>query len=216
MAPIFTNLTPEHLNRHGTMEAYGAAKRALFVRGGRRGPDRRDQRRRRVRPGVSPGRSRTGRPRASATDGAADAEYRIVESQLERRASRRSRSRSPSGQLTPQYPPAGRSTTRGTWSRCWRWPTGWASPRRAHVAALASRAAGAGAIRGRSSVDRPFDVVVDFAYSADSVAAVLATARGIVDAAGRAADRGASGSSAGAGPMTGREVAASRASAATT
>ena len=30
---VFTNLTHEHLGRHGTMERYGAAKRRLFVRG---------------------------------------------------------------------------------------------------------------------------------------------------------------------------------------
>jgi UDP-N-acetylmuramoyl-L-alanyl-D-glutamate--2,6-diaminopimelate ligase len=30
---IFTNLTPDHLNRHRDMEAYAAAKRRLFVRG---------------------------------------------------------------------------------------------------------------------------------------------------------------------------------------
>jgi UDP-N-acetylmuramoylalanine--D-glutamate ligase len=30
---VFTNLTPEHLNRHGTMAAYGEAKRALFIHG---------------------------------------------------------------------------------------------------------------------------------------------------------------------------------------
>ncbi len=30
---VFTNLTPEHLTRHLTMERYGAAKRAMFVRG---------------------------------------------------------------------------------------------------------------------------------------------------------------------------------------
>jgi UDP-N-acetylmuramoyl-L-alanyl-D-glutamate--2,6-diaminopimelate ligase len=29
---VFTNLTPEHLTRHLTMEGYGAAKRAMFVR----------------------------------------------------------------------------------------------------------------------------------------------------------------------------------------
>ncbi len=28
---VFTNLTPEHLDRHGTMERYGAAKQAMFV-----------------------------------------------------------------------------------------------------------------------------------------------------------------------------------------
>jgi UDP-N-acetylmuramoylalanine-D-glutamate ligase len=33
-AAAFTNLTPEHLNRHRDMTAYGAAKRRLFVRGG--------------------------------------------------------------------------------------------------------------------------------------------------------------------------------------
>lgn len=32
-AAVFTNLTREHLNRHSDMEAYGAAKRRLFVRG---------------------------------------------------------------------------------------------------------------------------------------------------------------------------------------
>lgn len=30
---VFTNLTPEHLGRHGTLEHYGAIKRRLFVRG---------------------------------------------------------------------------------------------------------------------------------------------------------------------------------------
>jgi UDP-N-acetylmuramoylalanine-D-glutamate ligase len=32
---VFTNLTPEHLTRHLTMEHYGAAKRLMFVRGER-------------------------------------------------------------------------------------------------------------------------------------------------------------------------------------
>jgi UDP-N-acetylmuramoylalanine-D-glutamate ligase len=32
-AAVFTNLTPEHLNRHGGMVPYGEAKRRLFVRG---------------------------------------------------------------------------------------------------------------------------------------------------------------------------------------
>ena len=30
---VFTNLSVDHLNRHGSMAAYGAAKRNLFVRG---------------------------------------------------------------------------------------------------------------------------------------------------------------------------------------
>jgi UDP-N-acetylmuramoyl-L-alanyl-D-glutamate--2,6-diaminopimelate ligase len=34
-AAVLTNLTPDHLNRHGTMEAYFDAKRRLFVRGSR-------------------------------------------------------------------------------------------------------------------------------------------------------------------------------------
>jgi UDP-N-acetylmuramoyl-L-alanyl-D-glutamate--2,6-diaminopimelate ligase len=34
---IFTNLSLEHLPRHGTMEAYGATKRLMFVREGRAG-----------------------------------------------------------------------------------------------------------------------------------------------------------------------------------
>jgi UDP-N-acetylmuramoyl-L-alanyl-D-glutamate--2,6-diaminopimelate ligase len=33
---VFTNLTPEHLTRHLTMERYGAIKRTMFVRDGRR------------------------------------------------------------------------------------------------------------------------------------------------------------------------------------
>ncbi len=32
-AAVFTNLTPDHLNRHADMQAYGDAKRRLFVRG---------------------------------------------------------------------------------------------------------------------------------------------------------------------------------------
>ena len=37
-AAVFTNLTPDHLDRYGTIEAYGDAKRKLFVRGERTVP----------------------------------------------------------------------------------------------------------------------------------------------------------------------------------
>ena len=49
---VFTNLTRDHLDYHGTMDSYGAAKARLFARAG---PGvARDQRRRRVRPRSSP------------------------------------------------------------------------------------------------------------------------------------------------------------------
>ena len=72
-AAIFTNLTQDHLDFHGTMEEYFLAKRRLFVE--RAAAERRDQRRRPVRgptgrrrpPGRSRSRSTPRRPTGRAT-----------------------------------------------------------------------------------------------------------------------------------------------------
>ena len=56
---VFTNLTQDHLDFHGTLDAYYAAKRRLFLPAdGRRAGGRRRERRRRVGPHGSPASSR--------------------------------------------------------------------------------------------------------------------------------------------------------------
>jgi UDP-N-acetylmuramoyl-L-alanyl-D-glutamate--2,6-diaminopimelate ligase len=179
-AAIFTNLTPEHLNRHKSMEAYGEAKRRLFLREdwcvplaalnaddelGRRLADEIDE--------------RGGRALTYGT--ALDADYRIAECRWGLREA----------ELTVEVPD-------GTVELETRLPgahnaanvaavlavaDGLGLPREPTLAALA----GAAPVRGRFEaldIEAPFDVVVDFAIAPDSVASVLRTARAAARARG--------------------------------
>ena len=198
---IFTNLTPEHLNRHGTMDAYGAAKRALFVRGDDAVPIAAinvddDFGRELAREIEDLG------GRALSYGRGPDAEYRILESSWSVEESEVT-VESPSGQLTLSTHLPGLHNARNVVSVL-ALADGLGLAREPTVAALES----ALPAPGRFEVIEqglPFDVVVDFAYGADSVAAVLAAARGIVTPRGGRliAVLGIVGRN---GPMTGREV----------
>lgn len=200
---VFTNLAPEHLNRHGSMEAYAAAKRALFVNEAGAVPvaalNLDDEVGRRLADEVE---ERAGR--AIRYGRGAGAEYRIVDSRWDLRR----------GEVVVETP-AGRFdlSTRLPGAHnamnvvaALALADGLGLPTETTIAALED----ASSVPGRFEVvevDRRFDVVVDFAYSADSVAAVLSAARAIVAPRhGRliavVAIVGRS------GPMTGREVGA--------
>jgi UDP-N-acetylmuramoylalanine-D-glutamate ligase len=173
---VLTNLTPDHLNRHGTMEAYGAAKRALFVRGDWAVPvaalNVDDELGRAIAREVE---ERGGR--AVRYGRSTDADYRIVGCRWGLR----------DGEVEIDSPD-------GHVSLATRLPGAHNADNATSVLALAD---GLGLSRGRTvaaiastapvpgrfevvDVGRPFDVVVDLAYSIGSVVAALATARAMV------------------------------------
>lgn len=177
---VFTNLTPEHLNRHGTMEAYGAAKRALFVHGERSVPvaalNTDDELGRAIAEDIE---QRGGR--ALRYGWSAEAEYRIADCRWGLR----------DAEIEIDAPD-------GTVNLSTRLP---GAHNAANVVSALALADGLGLSRDRTvaaleraapvpgrfevvDVGRPFDVIVDFAYSVDSVAAALATARAVVAARG--------------------------------
>jgi UDP-N-acetylmuramoylalanine-D-glutamate ligase len=175
-AAIFTNLTPDHLNRHGTMAAYGAAKRRLFVRGkwsvplaavniddrlGRELADEIELRGgRALRYGWGPG-----------------AEYRVVECgwSLWRGEAKVV---SPRGSVHFATPlPGAHNAANAT--AVLALADGLGLPRKETLTGLASVTP----VPGRFEVvpvDRPFDVVVDLGYTVHSVAKFLAAVRAIV------------------------------------
>ncbi len=175
-AAVFTNLTPDHLTRHGTMEAYGAAKRRLFLRDGFAVPlavlNCDDPLGRGLAAELD---SRGGRVVRYGRDAAADyriraCEWGLRESEIEVECpdgSMRLRTRLPG-----LHNAANAVAVLGL-------ADGLGLPRKPTVAALA----GAPGVPGRFEVvdvDRPFDVIVDLGYTADSVGQALAAARAVV------------------------------------
>jgi len=175
-AAVFTTLTPDHLNRHRTMEAYAAAKRNLFVRGdwaaplaavnvddgfGRKLADEIDERgSRALRFGSGP-----------------DAAYRIAECRWDLRDAELV-VEAPGGtvRLRTRLPGAHNAANVAAVLAL---ADGLGLPREATLAALAIAAP----VPGRFEVvdvAAPFDVVVDFSYTADSVAKALTAARAVV------------------------------------
>ena len=200
---IFTNLTPDHMNRHRTMEAYGIAKRALFVSDGEAVPvaalnvddelgraiaaDVEDRGGRAIRYGADPG-----------------ADYRIMgcrwglrEAEVE--------IESPDGPIGLITRLPGAHNAHNAVSVL-AMADGLGLPRGPTLAALAAAPPTPGRFEP-VDLDRPFDVVVDFAYSLDSVRAVLDAARPVVESRrGRLITvLGVVGR---AGPVSGDEVAA--------
>jgi UDP-N-acetylmuramoylalanine-D-glutamate ligase len=173
---VFTNLTPEHLNRHGGMESYAAAKRRLFVRGdwcvslaalnfdddlGRRMACEVDE-----------------RGGTALTYGFEEgADYRIVESRWSLWEAEVV-VEAPDGTVRLGTRLPGRHNAANV-TAVLALGDGLGLPREVTRAALSA----AEPVPGRFepiAVDRPFDVVVDFAFSVDSVGSVLRTGRRLV------------------------------------
>jgi UDP-N-acetylmuramoylalanine-D-glutamate ligase len=179
-AAIFTNLTPDHLNRHGGMAPYRAAKRRLFVRGdwclpfaALNGDDdlgRQLAREVRERGGM-----------VSTYGFGEEADYRIVECGSSLRG----------GELTVEAP-EGKVELKTRLPGCHNAANvtaalafaDWAGvPRSTTIVTLAT----AEPVPGRFElveVDKPFDVIVDFGYTPGSVASALRTGRELATARG--------------------------------
>ncbi|MGN6202668.1 MAG: Mur ligase family protein [Solirubrobacterales bacterium] len=172
-AAVFTNLTPDHLNRHRTMEAYREAKRNLFVRDEWCVPlaslNFDDSLGRRLAAEV---RERGGR--ALTYGFGAGADYRLVDSRWGRREAE-TVVETPDGTALLRTRLPGRPNAANA-TAVLALADGLGLAREATLAALAA----VDPVPGRYeeiAVDRPFDVVVDFAHSPDSVARNLETAR---------------------------------------
>jgi UDP-N-acetylmuramoyl-L-alanyl-D-glutamate--2,6-diaminopimelate ligase len=172
-AAVFTNLTPDHLNRHRGMEAYAAAKRRLFVRGDWCVPlaslNADDALGRDLCREV---RERGGRALTYGFDEGAD--YRIVDSRWGMREAE-SVVETPAGTVRVESRMPGRHNAANAVAAL-ALADGLGLPREATLSALAA----VPPVPGRYeaiAVERPFDVVIDFANSPDSVARNLETAR---------------------------------------
>ena len=180
-AAVFTNLTREHLNRHTDMEAYGAAKRRLFVRGEWCVPlasvNVDDDLGRRLAAEIE---ERGGR---AVTYGfAADAAYRIVDSHWGLREAELT-VEAPDGpvQLGARLPGAHNAANL---TAVLALADGLGLPRDPTLGALAAASPVPGRFEVVDTPNRPFAVVVDFAIAPDSVRNVLETARRAVPARG--------------------------------
>lgn len=174
-AAVLTNLTADHLHRHGSMAAYAEAKRRLFVRGDRA-----------VALAVVNGDDGFGRRLAAEVR---DRGGRAVTYARERPADYRLGA----GAWSVDRATVSLDTPRGEVRLETRLPGPHNAenvaaalavadclgvPRSASVSALAETVAPPGRFE-RVAGGQPFDVVVDFAHTPDGVAQALATARGI-------------------------------------
>jgi UDP-N-acetylmuramyl tripeptide synthase len=202
-AAVFTNLSPDHLNRHRDMDAYGDAKRRLFVRGEWCVPlaslNFDDELGRALAAEVE---ERGGRVLTYGFGEGAD--YRIVSARWGLRDAEVT-VEAPGGTVCFQTLLPGAHNASNA-AAALALGDGLGLPREATLEALAAAAP----VPGRFElveVDRPFDVVVDYAYTRKSVGEVLKTARRLV------AERGGRlltvlAVVGRAGPVTGDEVAA--------
>lgn len=179
-AAVFTNLTPDHLNRHGGMAPYRAAKRRLFVRGEWCVPfaslNQDDDLGRRLAGEV---RERGGEVRTYGFGSEAD--YRIVECAWDLRSAKLAVA-APGGKVEMETRLPGRHNAANV-TAALALADGLGLPRETTVAALSA----AEPVPGRFElveVDRPFDVIVDFGYTPGSVSAALRAARELVAARG--------------------------------
>ncbi|HWN73257.1 MAG TPA: Mur ligase family protein, partial [Solirubrobacterales bacterium] len=172
-AAIFTNLTPDHLNRHEDMEAYGAAKRKLFVRGDWCVPlallNSDDEL------GTRLAREVQERGGTAFTYGfEAGADYRIADAAWELRSAEVT-VEAPDGPVCIETRLPGFHNAANV-TAVLALGDALGLPRSVTLQALAI----ADPVPGRFEpvdVDRPFDVVVDYAHSTDSIEKVLRTGR---------------------------------------
>lgn len=178
-AAIFTNLTPDHLNRHGGIAAYREAKRRLFVRGDwcvpRASVNQDDEFGRQLAEEV---RERGGEVRTYGFEEKSD--YRILRCDWGLQGAALE-VETPDGRVDLETRLLGRHNAANL-TAALAIADSLGLSRETTVAALAA----AEPVPGRFElvqVDRPFDVVVDFGYTPGSVAAALRAAREL--AAGR-------------------------------
>ena len=172
---VFTNLTRDHLDFHGTMDEYYEAKKRLFTM--------------RKRDGVRGGqRRRPVRPPAARRSGAAAGELLAV--------GRRPRTSGPRRSAATSRAPRSRSCTRAAasrWSRrcsaASRSPT--SSPRRPPALCLgvgeydiATAVAGVAHVPGRLErveAGQPYPILVDYAHTPDALERLLSAVRELTD-----------------------------------
>ncbi|HET7591312.1 MAG TPA: Mur ligase family protein [Solirubrobacterales bacterium] len=180
-AAAFTNLAPDHVNRHKTMEEYGAAKRRLFVRGEWCVPlaalNRDDAMGRRLAAEVAE------RGGTALTYGfGADADYRILDCRWDLRRAEVALE-APGGRLQLETRLPGLHNTADLVAVL-ALSDGLGMPREATLEALSQATPPSGRFEVLEH-DSPFEVVVDRALMPDSVENVLKTARRAVAPAGR-------------------------------
>lgn len=179
-AAIFTNLTPDHLNRHGGMAPYRAAKRRLFVRGDWCVPfaslNRDDELGQQLAEEI---RERGGEVRTYGFEEGAD--YRIAACSFDLRGAETA-VETPDGPVKVRTRLPGRHNAANAAAALVF--ADWAGlPRETTLTALAA----ADPVPGRFElveVDGPFDVIVDFGYTPGSVAGALRAGRDLAEARG--------------------------------
>lgn len=172
-AAVLTNLTREHLSWHGSMDAYGAAKRRLFLRDDWCVPlaslNLDDEL------GSSLAREVEERGGCVLTYGSSpEADYRIVSARWALREGEVTVA-TPSGQVELRTRLPGPHNAANV-TAVLALGDGLGLPRDTTLEALATAAP----VPGRFEVvevDRPYDVVVDLGFTVDSVSRTLATAR---------------------------------------
>lgn len=179
-AAIFTNLTPDHLNRHGGLAPYREAKRRLFVRGDWCVPfaavNQDDELGRQLAREV---RERGGAVLTYGFEGSSD--YRIVacSSGLE---GAEVEVATPDGPLRFETRLTGRHNAANL-TAALAFADHFGLPRETTIEALATAAPVTGRFE-RVEINQPFDVFVDFGYTPGSVRATLSTARELAAARG--------------------------------
>lgn len=172
-AAVFTNLTPDHLNRHGGFAPYRAAKQRLFVRGEWCVPfaslNHDDEFGRQLAQDV---RERGGEVRTYGFGEAAD--YWIVECRSTLSEAKLA-IEAPDGRVELQTRLPGRHNAANVAAALAA--VDWLGlPREPTLAALANAEPVPGRFE-RVDVDCPFDVIVDFGYTPGSIISALGTAR---------------------------------------
>ncbi|MGN6202669.1 MAG: Mur ligase family protein [Solirubrobacterales bacterium] len=179
-AAIFTNLTPDHLNRHGGMAPYREAKRRLFVRGDWCVPfasvNQDDELGREL---VAEVRERGGSVCTYGFESSAD--YRILESSWGLEGAE-VKVGTPDGPVLLETRLPGRHNAANV-TAVLAFADRFGLPREATMAALSAAAPVPGRFE-RVEIDRSFDVFVDFGYTPGSVNATLSAARELAAARG--------------------------------